>query len=428
MSTRPAERGVCAKPCEGERDSMKCTAKKKDGTACGNRTARGDKCWIHLKKEDGLRIKESKHGLGLFTTETIEKGETIAPYTGEWVSKEELEKQCPGNTLMKYGIQVTKDKFLNACKTTDAPARFANDPRGSGKPSNARISVNARTKDVKLKAKQRIKPGTEITTSYGNQYWKAADAPAQEKGKGKEKEKEPEPAAAAAPSPPPSPQAEPPAAPATPAPATPAPASPPPQPSPQPSPQPPLLMEPVLGDAEFHALVEEAFPVVAPDPIPAPPIYGGKVTLGDSTIPGAGLGVFALVDLKKGELITFYWGKLVSHAEAKKLSKEERSHVRVLDMQHTAVDGKYLPDGTKVTKPKEQLQGVGIASMANHALGEGANSVFSEIDLMRAPSFLSGVAFYLGQLGQSKLVTLKAKRDIKKGEEVLVSYGRDYWK
>ena len=54
-------------------NSQQCEAKTLGKRQCRKRTARGKMCWIHLKKLEGLRVKKSKHGLGLFTTRDIRK-------------------------------------------------------------------------------------------------------------------------------------------------------------------------------------------------------------------------------------------------------------------------------------------------------------------------------------------------------------------
>ena len=50
--------------------SMRCTSQTQNGKRCKNRTRKSHKCWIHLGKEDNLRIKPStipNAGLGLFS-------------------------------------------------------------------------------------------------------------------------------------------------------------------------------------------------------------------------------------------------------------------------------------------------------------------------------------------------------------------------
>ena len=51
-----------------EKVCERCTATAKNGSRCRNRTCRGDKCWQHLKRDSGLRVRPSQiqgAGMGL---------------------------------------------------------------------------------------------------------------------------------------------------------------------------------------------------------------------------------------------------------------------------------------------------------------------------------------------------------------------------
>ena len=43
-----------------EKVCERCMATAKSGSRCRNRTCRGDKCWQHLKRDSGLRVKPSQ--------------------------------------------------------------------------------------------------------------------------------------------------------------------------------------------------------------------------------------------------------------------------------------------------------------------------------------------------------------------------------
>ena len=43
-----------------EKVCERCTATAKNGSRCRNRTCRGDKCWQHLKRDSGLRVRPSQ--------------------------------------------------------------------------------------------------------------------------------------------------------------------------------------------------------------------------------------------------------------------------------------------------------------------------------------------------------------------------------
>ena len=148
--------------------SQRCTAETATGRICKARTRGGQYCWTHLKKEEGLRIKQSKvaeAGKGLFAEKEFKKGETIALYTGDWVAAED-------GAGGAYALQVSKTKIIDAARTNAGPGRWANDPRGTGRRANAELRYSAKNKVGSVAAKQKIKKGDEVLVSYGRQYWK----------------------------------------------------------------------------------------------------------------------------------------------------------------------------------------------------------------------------------------------------------------
>ena len=126
------------------------------------------KYWQHEKKLRNLRIKKSNipnAGKGLFTTKYIPKGAVIAGYTGERVINKDPNYGNP------YALQIKKYTFIDASKSNTAEGRFANDCRGACK-NNALLQYDKANKKAFLAAKHNIKAGSEITTSYGKDYWK----------------------------------------------------------------------------------------------------------------------------------------------------------------------------------------------------------------------------------------------------------------
>jgi len=122
-------------------------------------------CWIHLKKLKGLRVKKSKHGLGLFTTRDIRRNTKITPYEGERMTKQEAARKYPKNDARYMLCSNTTDLCVDARLSNSGVGRFANSARGSGKANNSRItdrSLNIRSN------KRKIKAGTEITFVYGS--------------------------------------------------------------------------------------------------------------------------------------------------------------------------------------------------------------------------------------------------------------------
>ena len=90
---------------DSRKTCQRCTATTKSGQRCKNRTCRGKQCWQHLKKEQGLRVKQSEiagAGFGLFTTKPFRKNQKIANYTGENLSRAAIESRYPGNTRGEY--------------------------------------------------------------------------------------------------------------------------------------------------------------------------------------------------------------------------------------------------------------------------------------------------------------------------------------
>ncbi|CAB4044263.1 SET domain-containing [Paramuricea clavata] len=138
---------------------------------CRKRTAHTKKCWIHLAKQDNLRIKPSNvlgGGKGLFAwKKPIVRGKIISKYTGRKKTKAEIDNKY-GNGRANYTVCNSKGKCIDANHTTDAAARFANDARGTVFHNNSKIKGRQM---LRLKATQIIPPHREIFTSYKREYW-----------------------------------------------------------------------------------------------------------------------------------------------------------------------------------------------------------------------------------------------------------------
>eukprot|EP00667_Euglena_gracilis_P019395 EG_transcript_20791 len=134
---------------------------------------------------------------------------------------------------------------------------------------------------------------------------------------------------------------------------------------------------------------------------------GHGVEVRPSLIPGAGCGLFATVPFKRNDLITGVDGKLITHAEADLLkAKGEHTHIRTLLRQHLAVDG---------LKVHPAPEGRGGGTYANDGRGHEDfpnNAEFKIVPILD---------------GTLPLCFLKAKEDIEEGDEILTSYGRQYW-
>lgn len=112
-----------------------------------------------------------------------------------------------------------------------------------------------------------------------------------------------------------------------------------------------------------------------------------------STIPGAGKGLFARRDYKKGEFVTEYGGYLVEK------SKVEESNSDYLFRDHWG----YTWDSEKV---KDQLR----------EKGRWINDDFKD-----------GNVFWVSR-EKGRPPKIYTRRKIKKGEEFFINYGDEYWK
>lgn len=153
-----------------------------------------------------------------------------------------------------------------------------------------------------------------------------------------------------------------------------------------------------------------------------------KIELRKSTIPNAGYGVFATEDIKMGDELTWYAGQIVPHKDV-----TCKTHTRSLFSQRWAIDGTCLPNGTKISQDhnerREQLKGTGLGAFFNHADGEKKNAEFVLVDAPQVEEayqrFLKGRPFAPDP--KWRIIVVKATKHIRKGEEIFVSYGHDYW-
>jgi len=150
--------------------SHRCVAMKRDGEQCGARTKHGSRCWNHMQRDLGLRIKQSGiigAGKGLWSTEPRKTKEHITEYTGDLSMDPE---QDHGGS--KYVLQLTNDGIsLDAARTDTAAGRMINDPRGSGFQKNTKFVVDQRARKVRIVATRPIPSNSELFLPYGDKYW-----------------------------------------------------------------------------------------------------------------------------------------------------------------------------------------------------------------------------------------------------------------
>ncbi|CAB4013048.1 SET domain-containing [Paramuricea clavata] len=154
------------------RKSQRCIANTLKDKQCRKRTAHTPKCWIHLAKQDNLRIKPSRiiaAGKGLYTwKKSIPRGKIIGRYTGRKLTRKQIDQRYGENTAT-YAVCNPRGRCIDATYTTDGAPRFANDARKTPFKNNSKIKAGRRI--FNLKASKSIRPHQEILTSYGNEYW-----------------------------------------------------------------------------------------------------------------------------------------------------------------------------------------------------------------------------------------------------------------
>jgi len=127
--------------------------------------------------------------------------------------------------------------------------------------------------------------------------------------------------------------------------------------------------------------------------------------LQESTITGAGMGLFTRYGKKKNEIITWYTGKVVGTEQMEQVKKsqggEGLSHVITL------LKGTYNIIGLREPRMND-----GAASFVNHSRTPNA--------VLHYPN--------INEWGSSPIVVLKALREIEPDEEIFINYGKDYWK
>lgn len=157
-----------------------------------------------------------------------------------------------------------------------------------------------------------------------------------------------------------------------------------------------------------------------------------------SQIAAAGQGLFTSVALNRGEIITEYGGEVLSGRQADAVSKEKRSHFRVLVRRFYILDGSLhiSPFYPGLDFNEDYYYGWNLmASFANdpHSTDLKPNVTFWQIEspfehpyppippaLVRAPSDNDRFV--------TERVFLRALRPIAADEELFVSYGKAYWK
>jgi uncharacterized protein len=109
----------------------------------------------------GVTVKKSAAGLGLFAKKVFKKGQRIIEYTGERITADEANRRG-GRYLFELNDRWTLDG-----KGRQHTARYINHSCAP----NAYAELNASETRVFIIAKKTITPGEEITYNYGKEYF-----------------------------------------------------------------------------------------------------------------------------------------------------------------------------------------------------------------------------------------------------------------
>ncbi|MBX2965502.1 MAG: SET domain-containing protein [Cyclobacteriaceae bacterium] len=124
--------------------------------------------------EKHLYVKKStlpNAGKGLFTKVAIPKGTRIVEYKGKISTWKEVKDDDGKNGYIFY---VKRYHVIDAWKTPQHLARYANDAKGLSKVKGMRNNCDYITDGLKayIESKRDIPKGAEVFVDYGPDYWK----------------------------------------------------------------------------------------------------------------------------------------------------------------------------------------------------------------------------------------------------------------
>lgn len=122
-----------------------------------------------------------------------------------------------------------------------------------------------------------------------------------------------------------------------------------------------------------------------------------------SLIPGAGKGLFVKNEVKKGEIVCEYEGEIVPWSVCEKRAEEGHEGYAFFITKNRCVDAYFTKEA--------------IGRYANDAKGIG-----------RVEGLRNNAQYEIKTRKGEKRVFIVATRTIKANDEVLVDYGKDYWK
>jgi SET domain-containing protein len=122
-----------------------------------------------------------------------------------------------------------------------------------------------------------------------------------------------------------------------------------------------------------------------------------------SLIPGAGKGLFVKNEVKKGEIVCEYEGEIVPWSVCEKRAEEGHEGYAFFITKNRCVDAYFTKEA--------------IARYANDAKGIG-----------RVEGLRNNAQYEIKTRQGEKRVFIVATKTLKANDEVLVDYGKDYWK
>ncbi|CAM9585632.1 unnamed protein product [Discosporangium mesarthrocarpum] len=128
---------------------------------------------MYMPSPQGLEVKIStipSAGMGLFTLESVGKGDVICEYTGDHLVTRDAIRKTNKSFLMRLGPQV----YVDAMNHQEVLARYINDCRNS-RFYNAKFEKIPEQKKALVVATRRIRGGEEIFADYGRWYWLSSE-------------------------------------------------------------------------------------------------------------------------------------------------------------------------------------------------------------------------------------------------------------
>ena len=108
---------------------------------------------------EGVAVKRSFAGLGLFATRPYRKGEQVIEYVGREISEAEAY-----SSKSKYLFEITKKRTIDGKPAWNIAGYINHSCRPNCEPE-------VRKGRVFIEAKKNIKPGEEFTYDYGKEYF-----------------------------------------------------------------------------------------------------------------------------------------------------------------------------------------------------------------------------------------------------------------